>query len=188
MGTMNLTYIVRNVGILSSTFLTIFFTCISPAKSEQRACVITDEGNTVCGKLTNTNTKTKKTSIATVNRKEIDKISIVLKGCQNIDRGVKCDFVMRNSGAERYVIIAAGNGSSKIVDTAGKTHYSSTVDIDSSSGSGIGVKFSPDIDYAASMIFNNDRNKIDKAQLLEFIIAITGSPRSLKFSNISIAN
>jgi hypothetical protein len=177
----------------SSTFLTIILICSSQAKSEQRACVITDEGSTVCGKLTNTNLKVKKSNEGIVNRKEIDKISVTLKGCKNINNSVKCDLTVRNIGVERNATVvagdsaSAGNNASKIIDYAGKTHYSSTVNIDNQSGSTISVKFSPDVDYAASVIFNNDRHQINKAQLLEIVI-YSNSHKSYKFSNVSISS
>jgi hypothetical protein len=55
---MNLVRMFAQTSVLASIVLTSLSIYSNPASAQQRACVITDEGATVCGKLTTQTNKT----------------------------------------------------------------------------------------------------------------------------------
>jgi hypothetical protein len=70
--------------IMASLVLTSLSFHINSASAQQRACVITTEGNTVCGRLTTSKkvSKIKQNSSSSGYRTEIDDFVFLLKGCR----------------------------------------------------------------------------------------------------------
>ncbi len=144
------------------------FAHIKPALSQQRTCVINDDGATICGKPTTVKKETKKPQ-STGYRKEINNFVLLLKKCKRSDTNVKCDLVVTNKGAERE--LSLNPAFIKIIDSAGKSHQCQTVEF----GSGdVTAKITPGVEYAATLNFGNIPDQISQAQILEIDTGVTG--------------
>jgi hypothetical protein len=111
---MNLVCMFSRTSALSSMILAGFLIHSNPASAQQRACVITDEGATVCGKPTK---PTKKPNSSLGCQKEFDNYIVLLKGCKRLDTTIKCTVQITNKGVERPVLMDIH--SSSIVDSSG---------------------------------------------------------------------
>ncbi len=119
---MNLVCMFAQTSALSSMILASFLIYNSPVSAQQRACVITDEGATVCGKLT---TQTKKPIKSSGYRKEVDNFIISLKGCRRSNTTINCDVTITNKGKDEAIRIYPGWSS--MVDSLGKSHPVSSI-------------------------------------------------------------
>jgi hypothetical protein len=168
--------------VLAGVFLANFPLNINSASAQQRACVITDEGNTVCGRLT---TQSKKPTTNGIQRKEVDKLVFVFKGCRRLDTTVKCTFTTTNKGEDRSVGISASWFT--LVDSSGKTYMPQTLEI-ASGTSGQGQSHYPTlstgIDYLTEVTFENIPEQIKQVPLLN----IRPNDKVVKFRNISFLN
>jgi hypothetical protein len=178
---MNLVRIVRQTSVLASIVLTSLLIYSNPASAQQRSCVITDEGTTVCGKLT---TQTKKPNSSSGQRKEVDKFVFLLKGCKRSDTTIKCNLQVTNKGSERELYIHAGNEYSTIVDSLGKAYSGSTVDIGGKSSNALWTVISPGIDYNADISFENIPEQIAQAPVLNLYL----HSQKVQFRNVSFSN
>jgi hypothetical protein len=179
---MNPLSIALRTSVLAGVFLASFPIDSNPASAQQRACVITDEGNTVCGKLT---TQTKKPNQTSGQRKEVDKFVFLLKGCRRSDTTIKCTLQITNKGAEREIIIRADRDTSTIIDSAGRAYSGSTVEIGGRTGrEGLTTIISPGIDYIAGITFENIPEQISEAPVLNLYLAW----KKVQFRNVSFSN
>jgi hypothetical protein len=180
---MNVVRMFAQTSALSSMILASFLIYNSPVLAQQRACVITDEGDTICGKLT---TQTKKPSLNSVYRKEVDGFVFLLKRCSRYEESVKCDLTMVNKGQERTLEINRDN--CKIVDSFGNSHYSPALDLDGKMGVNDSlpqVRVVPGIEYALVLNFKNIPNQITRTQLLEITLQ---NRKSVQFRNVSFSS
>jgi hypothetical protein len=178
---MKLIHVVRGNSIVAATILTIFFGLNNPVLSQQRACVVTDEGAIVCGKLT---TKTRGANSNSAYRREVSKIVYTLKTCKRSDTTVECEFILTNKDQrERYIGISAYD--CKIVDTKGKTYKGSSATADGRTESDPRITLVPNIDYAATLTFSGIPEGITQAQLLDVTGYDTGK---VQFRNVFLSN
>jgi hypothetical protein len=179
---MNLIQISLRTSILISVALTSLIIDTGVARSQQRACVITDDGATVCGKLTTTKKVTQKPTQNSGFRKEANNFVFLLKGCTKVDTLVKCNLLITNRGAERNITINASRLST-IVDSVGKSYPGSTVDIGGQSSGQVGTTISPGIDYVAVISFENVPERMIQAPLVNFYLDGKVQFRNVAFSN-----
>jgi hypothetical protein len=179
---MNLVSIVRQTSVLASIVLASLLIYSNQASAQQRACVITDEGATVYGKLTTLN---KKPNQSLGQRKEVDKFVFLLKGCRRSDTTIKCNLSIINKGAERELYIRADRSTSTIIDSSGKSYSGSTVEIGGQIGSeGLTTIISPGIDYIAEINFENVSEQIAQAPVLNLYL----HRQKVQFRNVSFSN
>jgi hypothetical protein len=166
--------------VLAGMVLTSLSIYSNPASAQQQACVITDEGATVCGKLT---TQTKKPNSPSGYRKEVDKFVILLKGCSRSDATIKCNFVITNKGEERGFEIRAGQSS--IIDSKGKPYSGTNGEIGADSHPGLArTTVSPGIDYAANITFEKIPEQITQIPLVNFHMG----GKNVQYRNVSFSN
>jgi hypothetical protein len=178
---MNPLSIALRTSVLAVVFLASFPIDSNPASAQQRACVITDEGNTVCGKLT---TQAKKSNQTSGQRKEINGFVLLLKGCKRSDTNIKCTLQITNKGAERQFTIRADYDTSTIVDSVGKSYSGSTVEIGGRVGrEGLTTTISPGIDYIAEMNFENIPEGLTRVPVLNLYLDGKVQFRNVSFSN-----
>ena len=157
------------------------------AKAEQRTCIITKDGATMCGKPVTEKPQNNKKAQNSINS---EGFIITLKGCRRAVSVINCEININNKGKEGNLAIYGYNFvhkyGSKIVDSSGKTHYASKVDFDGSSEvlSRI-VSLTPGVDYSASLTFEN-MPEIERAQLLSVLIDSRTKGDYANFRNISI--
>lgn len=175
---MNPLSIALRTSVLASVFLASFPIDSNPASAQQRACVITDEGNTVCGKLT---TQPKKPSSGLGFRKEVKNYIFVLKGCRRSDTTIKCSLIVTNREAEKTLSIRAVISS--IIDSNGKSYIGSTVDAGGKNSSGLDVAIAPGIDYTVDITFEKIPEQIAKVPLLKLYLG-----EEVQFRNVSFLN
>jgi hypothetical protein len=164
--------------VVAGIFLASFLIDSNLASAQQRACVITDEGNTVCGKLT---TQPKKSSSGSGYRKEVKNYIFVLKGCRRSDTTIKCSLTVTNREAERNFSIYATLSS--IIDSSGKSYMASTVSIGGKTSSSLQPFIAPGIDYAADITFENIPEAITQVPLLKLFL-----DGEVQFRNVSFLN
>jgi hypothetical protein len=175
---MNPLSIALRTSVLAGVFLASLPIDSNPASAQQRACVITDEGNTVCGKLT---TQPKKSSSDSGYRKEVKNYIFVLKGCRRSDTTIKCSLIVTNRGAETSFTMHATLSS--IIDSNGKSYEASTVASGGKTYSYINMAIAPGIDYTVDITFENIPEQIAKVPLLK-----TNIDGEARFRNVSFLN
>jgi hypothetical protein len=175
---MNLLSIALRTSVLAGVFLASFPIDSNPASAQQRACVITDEGNTVCGKLT---TQPKKPSSGSGYRKEVKNYIFVLKGCRRSDTTIKCSLIVTNREAEKMLSIRPVISS--IIDSNGKSYIGSTVDAGGKNSSGLDIVIAPGIDYTVDITFEKIPEQIAKVPLLKLYLG-----EEVQFRNVSFLN
>jgi hypothetical protein len=180
---MTLIRLIQRVSLLSSLVVTSLIIHGSPARSDQRVCIITDDGATMCGKPTSSKKEAKNPKQQNSGyRKEVNNIVYLLKGCRKSDTTVKCEFVITNKAAERALNI--GNYYSTIVDSTGKSYKHSTIDIGGGVGINAGLSIAPGIDYAATLTFEDIPDRVVKASLMNF----TSDDTIIQFRNVPFSN
>jgi hypothetical protein len=182
---MNLIRIALQTSILTSVVLTSLIINGDAARSQQQACVITDDGTTVCGKPTTVKKEAKKPAQSSGYRKEVGNFVYTLKECKQSDATIKCDLAITNKGASKSNLWITFE--SKIIDSRGKSHFMSRIDIDGQSRtSSKVVEMVPGIAYATTLIFENMPESLTQAQVLQ--IALYGNNQNTLFRNILISN
>jgi hypothetical protein len=162
--------------VLAGVFLASFPIDSNPASAQQRACVITDEGNTVCGKLT---TQPKKSSSGY--RKEVKDYIFVLKGCRRSDTTIKCSLFVTKRGAEETFTVHPSLSS--IIDFNGRSYKGSTVGAAGQTDSSMNIAIYPGIDSTVDITFENIPEQIAKVPLLKILIG-----EEVQFRNVSLLN
>jgi hypothetical protein len=156
-------------------------------KAVERACVTTDAGSTVCGKFKSAREgqeqEASSSAQATVARKEIDNSVFTLKGCRQSETTVKCDFVITNKVAEKRIYFYVGN--STLVDSVGKSHAGTVGDLGGISSRFPDASITPNVDYSASITFENMPVKLVKSQILNLNF---GGVKPVQFRNVPISN
>lgn len=180
---MNLIRTIRWTNILATLILASLFIHAKPSRSQQRACVISDEGVTVCGRPTTAKKGASKPAQVSGYRKEINNFVLLLKGCKRADNNVRCDLVVTNKGAERNLYL--NPAFIKIVDSAGKSYQCQTVDFFATVGD-VAARLAPGIDYSATITFNNIPDQISQAQTLVVNTGYDGG--FFQFHKISFTN
>jgi hypothetical protein len=180
---MNLVRMFAQTSVLASMVLSSLSIYSNPVSAQQRACVITDEGTTVCGKLT---TPTKKPNSNPGYRKEVDDFVFLLRGCNRSGENVRCNLIITNKRSERTLEINRAN--CKIVDSTGKSHYSPILDLDGKIGNNDSypqVNIAPGVEYATVFVFKDIPEQITRSQLLEISLQ---NRKSVQFRNVSFSN
>jgi hypothetical protein len=172
-------------------------TACGTLKAVERACVTTDTGSTVCGKFKSAREgqeqgreEARNPAPIPTQRKEVDNFIYTLEGCQRVDTSVRCQIKMVNKGKERSMYSEAPKSS--LVDSAGKSHPGSKVDLGGSPSYNAGFTIAPNTDAYFGITFENVSGSLVKAQLLNLNISdrsiIRGGVRPVQFRNISISN
>jgi hypothetical protein len=182
---MTLIRLIQRVSLLSSLVVTSLIIHGSPARSDQRVCIITDDGATMCGKPTSSKKEAKNPKQQNSGyRKEVGNFVYLLKGCKKSDTSVKCEFVITNKAAERGLTLWADNPgftSTTIVDSTGKSYRGSTIDIGGQRNSSVSLSIAPGIDYEATLTFENIPDRVVKASLMNFY---ADNNKILQFRNV----
>jgi hypothetical protein len=177
---------VRWTNILATLVLASLFIYTKPAQSQQRSCVITNEGATVCGKLTKqTSFSAKQPAQSFGQREEVGDFVYVLRDCKRLDTNIQCVFTILNKGKE--TLKAAYAAAFELVDSNGKSYRGSIFEIGSESGNYSTGTISPGIDYAAKITFESVPGQITRFPLLRGEFNEPGQ-KQVHFRNISIAN
>jgi hypothetical protein len=156
---MNIIRTFLQTSILASMVLTSLSIHSNPALAQQRACVITDEGATVCGKLT---TQEKKPNQSSEYRYEGVNGIYLLKGCRRSNRTVRCNFIITSKGAEYSVNITPYE--SIVVDSLGRSYPASNFTIGNNNNKATTIF--PRIDYPTILIFENIPTQVTQAKVL----------------------
>jgi hypothetical protein len=182
---MNLVRNIQQASLLAGIISASFFVFNNPARADQKACVITDAGATVCGRLTTQKPPASRPPVAG-NQVQIDKITVSLKGCRRDDKNVKCTFEIANRGKEEKQIVSASYGS-YIIDSTGTSYKAGTLDMGgqiSTTGQGQGT-IVPGVESFASINIENVPAELTQAKVLEFN---TDLGKKVQFRNVQISN
>jgi hypothetical protein len=185
---MTLIRLIQRASLLAGLAFASFSVYGSPARSEQRVCIITDDGATMCGKITNSKRETKNLKQKNSGyRKEVNNIVYVLKGCDKSDVSVKCEFTITNKGVEKSIAFnrrVIDESRSTIIDSIGKSYQASSVNIGGESSGEARISVSPGIDYVAIFTFNNTPEQTTKFPILNLI----ADDQKIQFRNVSFLN
>jgi hypothetical protein len=155
-----------------------------PTLAEQRACVVTDKGATVCGKLTTPKKEDKKQNLSSTYKKELKGFVVNLQGCNKLETKVTCNFSIKNKRQElrslymRPWLIRGYDA--LIVDMKGRSYTASEVDFGNNQNS---IEMSPDVDYSLAITFKEMPEQLTKAQILKIDFENTGT---IDFRNVPI--
>ena len=180
--------LVRNIqqasflaGIISASLLVYN----NPARADQKVCVITDAGATVCGRLTTLKPPANRPPVS-IDQVQIDKITVSLKGCRRDDKNVKCTFEIVNRGKEEKRIVSLYS-LSYIVDSTGTSYKAGTLDMGGQISSNLAGEGTivPGVESFASINIENVPAELTQAKVLEFN---TNLGKKVQFRNVPISN
>jgi hypothetical protein len=181
--------LVRNIqqaSFLAGIISTSLFAFNNPARADQKACVITDAGATVCGRLTSLKPPANRPPVSN-NQVQIDKMIFSLKGCKRDEKVVKCTFEIANRGKDEKEV-RSGTMSSYIVDSNGTSYQPDTLDMGGRLFGQYNVgeaTIVPGIDSFVSINITSIPTEITQAKILEFN---TNLGKKVQFRNVPISN
>jgi hypothetical protein len=183
---MNLVRNIQQASLLAGIISASLFAFNNPARADQKACVITDAGATVCGRLTSLKPPANRPPAAK-NQVKIDKITVSLKGCKRDDKNVKCIFEIANEGKEEKRV-ESSPPSSYIIDSTGTSHQARSMDMGGRPVAvydiGIAILV-PGIESFVSINIENVPIELTQAKVLEFN---TSLGKKVQFRNVPISN
>ena len=157
-------------------------TACGTLKAVERACVSTDNG-VVCGKFKSVASEQGQEAAKPISenapRAIVNNIAFSLKGCNRSDTTIKCVLSIVNKRRETYITISGREAS--ITDISGKTYKGSNAEIGGNSGKNT-MQVAPEIDYEASITFENIPASTKKAQILSFPF----ESKTVNFRNITL--
>ena len=164
-------------------------TACGPLQAVERACVTTDAGSVVCGKYKSIRAEQAQaeTQTPTPNsgyRKELRGVTVLLKSCRRLSSDIKCNLVINTKKESQRVLLRSGQGFSSIVDSAGKTYPSSTLDYSGRNSTVFNPTLSSGVDYVVDLNFENVPGQINQAALVN----LSGGGAVMQFRNIPITN
>jgi hypothetical protein len=186
---MNLVRNIQQSSLFAGIISASLFAFNNPARADQKACVITDAGATVCGRLTSIKPPTNNRPPISSNQVQIDKITFSLKGCRRDDRNVKCIFEILNRGKEEQEI-GSDVKSSYIIDSSGTSYRTKTLDMggklydESISGNNM-TRIVPGVESFVSITILDIPSEVKQAKVLEFN---TNLDKKVQFRNVPISN
>lgn len=197
----NITSLVRHVAIFTTLILASNSICINQSQSQtqpqQRTCVITDEGATVCGKPTTFKKKVSETNQRKQNMElaqefRLDDYIFSLKKCQKFVQSAFCNITIVNNGAERNLkIIAKSQSDSSIMimtDITGEEYRFEAKSLDLGERQDEAVTFKPTKGKSYDLVLHFKRvaRSTNKAQKLLLPVTIDGTSRMVLFTNITM--
>jgi hypothetical protein len=170
---------------LTATNLSLF----DRSARAERGCVVTDEGDTICGSTTPKKSK-QQPSQSTGSKKVVtNNLLVELKRCSRQDEtNIVCEFSITNKGERGYLSLSSS--SSGMIDSSGKSRQALSSQLGSSGGV-LGASIDeaePGIAYAASLTFKNIPQSIKKAQLLTVGVLLNYRGSRIQFRNIPFSN
>jgi hypothetical protein len=183
---MNLVRNIQQASLLAGIISASLLICNNPARADQKACVITDAGVTVCGRLTSLKPPANRPPVAG-NQVQVDKFTFSLKGCRRDEKVVKCTLEIANGGKEEKEVRSNAT-SSYIIDSSGTSYRADTIDMGGkiSSWDNMGITIVPGIDSFVSINILNVPVELTQARVLEFNNINLG--KKVQFRNVPISN
>ena len=158
----------------------------------ERACITPDGKNIICGKFKSaTDGQAQRQEEARTPppssgaRKELGGVTYVLRSCRRSSSDIKCNFVI-TAKKENMIDISTGKGKSSIVDSAGRTYPSSSLEYNGDNKQSIYQTMSPGVDYVVDINFENIPGQVTKASLLS--IAMYSGGGVIQFRNVPFSN
>ena len=154
-------------------------------KAVERACVTTDGSNTICGKFKSASEgqaqQSRQPGPANSSRTVVNDVAFSSKGCSRSDSTVKCSYSIRSKGKERDFTPSQAT----ITDSSGKTYRAYSIEMGGQTATyPISIKIAPEIDYEATLTFNDVPGGITKVQVFSFIF----DNKTVNLRNITISN
>jgi hypothetical protein len=197
----DLTSIIRHTAIFITLILASNSICVNQAQSQpqppQRACVITDEGTTVCGKPTTSQKKVneinqEKKNMVFAQEFRLDDYIFKFKKCQKLVSSAMCMITIVNNGAERNLKITANSLSDSSIiimtDTIGEEYRFEAKSLDMGERKDKTVTFKPTRGNSYDLVLHFPRvaRSTNKAQKLLLPVTIDGTSRMVLFTNITM--
>ncbi|WP_310410600.1 hypothetical protein [Chamaesiphon sp. OTE_8_metabat_110] len=161
-------------------------------KAVERACVTTNGTNTICGKFKSAKDgqeqgqeEARTPASNPGQRKELGGVTYVLRSCRRSSSDIKCNFIITAKKANK-LNISTGKGKSSIVDSAGRTYPSSSLEYNGDNQNNIFTDMSPGVDYVVDINFENIPGQVTKASLLS--IAMYAGSGVVQFRNVPFSN
>jgi hypothetical protein len=150
------------------------------ASADQRVCVMTDESQTVCGKLIN-----KKEPIISVVSPNFQKDkkghTFLLRNCIRTNNNLACTLAITTKKDDDTILV----GQHSIIANTGKTYGHSSVSFNGSTYNGYGIQqMSPGIEYFVDLVFEDIPEQVTRASVLNVAI----DQKIVQFRNISISD
>jgi hypothetical protein len=177
---MSLLHTIGKIIILAGITTTSIVASNNPARAEERACVMTKDGKTVCGKLLSSKNEPDNSSPISNFQKDKKGHPFLLKGCRRASNNknfVECTFIITTRKENDSVMLR----SNSIVDSTGKSYGGWAVAVNT--GNIDKLEMSPGIEYFADFGFNNIPEQVDRVSFLNIKV----DNQTLQFRNIPIS-
>jgi hypothetical protein len=177
---------VFRTSVFSGLLLTSFFIYNNPVRAQQRACVMTDRGTTVCGKLIRQTQSSTNQSMQSFGQKdEVGNFVYVLKDCKRSSANLKCSFTVLNKGKE--TLKASYASAFELVGSNGKSYKGSVFAFGGQEGNYATATLSTGVNYLAEITFEGVPTQITQFPLLRGEFNELGQ-NQVHFRNIIISN
>jgi hypothetical protein len=177
---------VFRTSVFISLLLTSFLICENPVRSQQRACIISDKGETVCGKLVKQTRSPASQPIQSFGQRDVvGNFVYVLRVCKRFETNVKCVFTVSTKGKETNKQAYAS--AFELVGSNGQSYKGSMVEFGGQQGPFATATMSPGVDYAAQITFEGIPTQMTRFQILRGEFNEFGQ-NQVHFRNIVISN
>lgn len=163
-------------------------------KTIERACVTNNAGSSVCGKFKSVSEgqaqeprqeEAKNSTTSAGYQKESDGVVFLLRNCKRSSSDVKCNLVLAAKEDNHRGYIESGKGYSSIVDSAGRTYPSSSLEHNGRNSTSFSESLSPGVDYVVDLNFKNIPGQTTKAALINLSVQ---NGKVVQFRNVPISN
>ena len=209
---MTLIRLVHRASILTSMAFASLFVYSNPARADvscivadngkemcgipmsiPRMCIATGNGKTTCGKFTTIKKESSEPQLETSKppqssgyRKESDNITYLLRNCRRVSSDIKCNLIITTKKEGESIGLMTGKGYSSIIDSAGRTYPSSTLEYNGGINTVFNAASSPDVEYIVDINFENIPGQVTKAALVS--VNTYPSNKVIQFRNVPFSN
>jgi hypothetical protein len=175
----------QKLGTLTSVFLTSLLISSHPVAAQQ-ACVVTDAGKVVCGRLQQSANESFPQN--SDRQQEIEDFVFTFKACRRKGAVVNCELTITNKGKDRDLRL---NGTTfydpakhtRIIDATGRQYSVSNIESGGLKSQGyVSVKFAKDINYRTVLTFEEISNQISQVPLIELSVTYSDGPVTKTFA------
>jgi hypothetical protein len=176
----------RRTSVFASLLITSLFIYKNPVQAQERACVMTDRGTTVCGKLIRQTQSSTNQSVQSFGQKdEVGNFVYVLKDCKRSSANLKCAFTVLNKGKE--TLKASYASAFELVGSNGKSYKGSIFSFGGQEGNYATATLSAGVNYLAEITFEGVPAQITQFPLLRGQFNELGQ-NQVHFRNIIVSN
>jgi hypothetical protein len=185
---MNLIHQVGKFIFVASISITNLYIYNTPAKAEERVCIMSDQGKPVCGKPI-VKKEERKPSQGYGFQKDKYGRTFVVEGCRRSSEVVRCTVLIKTTKEKDILLVYGGYGNSSMVDSSGQIHKCYQMDIGGKVDGSYNIGTATGNESFIDFIFNDVPQQFTRASFLNIIVQNNGEGQHpVQFRNIPISN